>query len=101
MAKPVLLRTKSALARSIVSPRCIATVDSCTRLVPLVITITGRSLLAARNTNDFAIWPTVQPIAAAASAAERVDASNSRTLKKARASPVLAAQCDVWLVSCG
>jgi hypothetical protein len=44
-------------------------------MAPEVMTITGR--VSHRNTIDLAIWPTVQPTAAAASAAVRVPAGNS------------------------
>jgi hypothetical protein len=42
----------------------------------------GRPLVAVRKTSDLAIFATVQPIAAAASAAVRVPASNSSTVKR-------------------
>ncbi len=81
MAKPVRSRTKSALARSIVSPRRFAIAGSCTRFVPQVTTSTGRLLTLVRKTSALAMCPTAQPMAAA-SAAVRVDASNSTTSKR-------------------
>src|SRR5437660_10025428 len=60
------------------SPSAAATLFSSTRLTPLAITRTGRPDLL-RNTSDLAICATVQPMAAAASAALRAVASNMRT----------------------
>ena len=99
MAKPVRSRTKPALARSIASPRWVAMIDFTCSGSFRSDDYHGSIADVARNTNDFAICPTVQPIAAAASAAERVDASNSITSKRGPSTPGLAAQCDAWLVS--
>ena len=56
-----------------------ATLASSTRLTPEATTSTARPVVSARKTSDLAICATVQPIAAAASAAVRVLASNSST----------------------
>src|SRR5690606_32519414 len=79
IANPVLARTNAASARSIRSPNAAATAFSLTRLAPLAITRTGRFDGTARKISDFAICPTEQPIAAAASAAVRVVSGNSTT----------------------
>ena len=61
-----------------VSPSATAILPSFTRLTPLAITSTGLPLLDL-NTSDLAICATVQPIAAAASAAVRAVTSNCLT----------------------
>jgi len=75
IANPVTSRTQSASARASFTPSTAAAFAASTRLAPEVMTTTGRS--AARNTIDLAICATVQPTAAAASAAVRVLAGNS------------------------
>ncbi len=79
IAKPVASRTKSASARAIGSPIAAAAFFSSTRSTPEAMIKTARPLVAPRKISDFAICATSQPIAAAASAAVRVLASNSRT----------------------
>src|SRR5689334_767834 len=60
------------------SPNAVAIFDSSTRLTPLAITSTGLPLPLLK-TRDFAIWATVQAIAAAASAEVRAVTGNCRT----------------------
>ena len=79
MAKPVASRTKSASARAIGSPTAAAAFFSSTRSTPEAMTSTARPLVPPRKISDLAISATSQPIAAAASAAVRVLASNSST----------------------
>ena len=62
----------------IASPASVATLASSTRCAPLAITSTGAPE-ALLNTSDLAIWPTVQPRTAAASADVRAGASYSTT----------------------
>jgi hypothetical protein len=65
--------------RAIGSPIAAAALFSSTRSTPEAMINTARPLVAPRKISDFAICATSQPIAAAASAAVRVLASNSRT----------------------
>src|SRR5579875_100013 len=72
ITKPVRSRTKEASALPSFSPRAASTAASLTRFGPLATTSTGRPEPRARKTIDLAIWLTVQPTAAAASAELRV-----------------------------
>ena len=79
MAKPVRSRTNSASAFASGSPTAAAARWTSTRLAPLTIRRMGSPLAFPRKTSDFAICPTSQPIAFAASSAVRVEADSSRT----------------------
>src|SRR5947209_13430085 len=79
IAKPVSARTKSASARSSVSPTRAATLASSTRWAPLVATRSARPESRSRKTSDLTIWSTRQPTARAASAAVRADSPRSTT----------------------
>ncbi len=70
MAKPVRARTKAAVARS-TGPTIAASRASSTRSAPDASTSTGSSRVTDRKTRDFTICEMSQPIAEAASAADR------------------------------
>ena len=72
MANPVAPRTTSGSARLTSSPTSFPKRSISTWLSPEVNAST--SFVGVANTNDFTIWPTSHPTAAAASAAVRVPA---------------------------